>query len=243
MIPKTIHYCWFGNNPIPNNIKKYIKTWEKYCPDYKIIRWDESNFDVNCNDFVKKAYKEKCWAFVSDYARLKIIYDNGGIYLDTDVELVKSFDSLLENNAYFGVQQIDGKVATGLGFGAVKGAQIIKEMMEIYEKKEFVFNKRNSLACPILNTEVLEKHGFKKTDNILKLESINTNIYPPKYFDPISPGNTKYLMCDETYSIHRYTASWTSNKKRLKRKISNIIGQRRINAIKKFLFWRQNERN
>lgn len=94
MIPKVIHYCWFGNNPLPNDVKKCIKSWEKYCPDYEIKRWDEHNFDVYQNEFIKSAYDAKAWAFVSDYARLKIIYDEGGIYLDTDVELQKNLDGL-----------------------------------------------------------------------------------------------------------------------------------------------------
>lgn len=235
MIPKTIHYCWFGNKKISRELQKYMKSWKKYCPDYNIIRWDESNFDVNCNEFVKKAYEEKCWAFVTDYARLKIIYENGGIYLDTDVELVRNLDDLLTNDVYFGIQQTDGNIGTGLGFGAIKNSKIIKEMMEVYKERKFDIQNKNNLACPILNTEVLKKYGYKNSDNIEVIDFINTKIYPPQYFDPISPGNTKNLLCRDTYSIHRYTASWTSFSKKIKRKISNIIGQTRINKIKKIM--------
>ena len=118
-IPKVIHYCWFGGNPKPKLVQKCIHSWKKYCPDYEIIEWNESNFDISsCPLYVRQAYDVKKWAFVSDYARLKIIHTCGGIYLDTDVELIKSLDSLLEYNAFFGFE--DGKyVATGLGFGAV----------------------------------------------------------------------------------------------------------------------------
>lgn len=235
MIPKTIHYCWFGNKKISRELQKYMKSWKKYCPDYNIIRWDESNFDVNCNEFVKKAYEEKCWAFVTDYARLKIVYENGGIYLDTDVELVRNLDDLLTNDVYFGIQQIDGNIATGLGFGATKNSKIIKEMMEVYKEIQFDIQNKNNLACPILNTDVLEKYGYKKSNGIEIIDSISTKIYPPKYFDPISPGNTKNLLCSDTYSIHRYTASWTSTSKKFKRKVSNIVGQTRINKIKKII--------
>ena len=102
-IPKVIHYCWFGGNPLPKSAKKCIDSWKKYCPDYKIIRWDESNFDINCTPYCEKLYNEKRWAFLSDYARLKIIYENGGIYFDTDVELVKPLDDLLHNQCFMGI--------------------------------------------------------------------------------------------------------------------------------------------
>ena len=134
MIPKIIHYCWFGEKKLPNDVKKCIKSWKKMCPDYEIIQWNEKNFDINCCEFVEQAYKTKAWAFVSDYARLKIIYDNGGIYLDTDVELKRNLDSLLEEECYFGVQQEGKYIATGLGFGSVKNNNIIKEMLEMVQK-------------------------------------------------------------------------------------------------------------
>lgn len=98
MIPKIIHYCWFGGNSLPSDVLKCIKTWEKYCPDYEIKRWDESNFDVNSHPFIKAAYESKAWAFVSDYARLKVVYENGGIYLDTDVELLKNLGFFIEKS-------------------------------------------------------------------------------------------------------------------------------------------------
>ena len=124
MIPKVIHYCWFGNNPLPFEVKKCIDSWKKICPDYEIKRWDETNFDVYQNDFIKSAYESKAWAFVSDYARLKIVYDEGGIYLDTDVELKKSLDELRKNEGFFAIQQEGHYCATGLGFGAKKENEI-----------------------------------------------------------------------------------------------------------------------
>lgn len=120
MIPKMIHYCWFGGKPLPKDVLDCIKTWEKYCPDYEIKRWDESNFDVNSHPFMKAAYEAKAWAFVSDYARLKVVYDNGGIYLDTDVELLKKPDFLLENQCYIGIQQPESLCTTGLWFWCPK---------------------------------------------------------------------------------------------------------------------------
>lgn len=232
MIPKIIHYCWFGGKKLPKDVKKCIKSWKKMCPDYEIVQWNESNFDVNCCKFVEKAYKAKAWAFVSDYARLKIIYDNGGIYLDTDVELKRNLDSLLKEECYFGVQQVGKDINTGLGFGSVKNNNIIKEMLKMYENIDFEYENKEKLACPILNTEVLKKYGYKPNDSIYTIENINVTIYPPKYFDPIVPGNGKMLLDNETFSIHHYSATWTSKTNRIKRKIFSIVGQNNINAIK-----------
>ena len=119
MIPKKIHYCWFGGNPLPELAIKCLESWKKYCPDYEIIEWNETNFNLDSCEYVREAYQAKKWAFVSDYARLKVVYDNGGIYLDTDVELIKSLDRLLKNKSFFGTETT-GVVATGLGFGAEK---------------------------------------------------------------------------------------------------------------------------
>ena len=126
MIPKKIHYCWFGHNQLPESAKKCINSWKKFCPSFDIIEWNEENFNIDaCPQYVKDAYSQKKWAFVTDYVRLKVVYENGGIYFDTDVELISRIDSLLKYNAYFGFE--DGVyVNTGLGFGAVKGMGIIK---------------------------------------------------------------------------------------------------------------------
>lgn len=235
MIPKKIHYCWFGGKPLPNDVKKCIKSWKKFCPDYEIIEWNESNFDINCCKFVKDAYEHKAWAFVSDYARLKIIYDNGGIYLDTDVEIVRKLDELLVNECYFGQQQ-DGKyIATGLGFGSVKKAKILKEMLDVYDSIIYDDNNRENIACPILNTKNIIEYGNYSSEDITYLDETKITIYPPKYFDPIAPGNSKNLLCDETYSIHHYSATWMNKNDRLKRKIIRFIGQNKINNIKKIL--------
>lgn len=230
MIDKKIHYCWFGGKKLPKDVKKCIKSWKKQCPNYEIIRWDESNFDINCCEFVKKAYENKAWAFVSDYARLKVIYENGGIYLDTDVELLKSLDDLLDCECYLAQQQDGNYVATGLGFGAIKGSTIIKEMMDIYDNVIFDSDKKDDFACPKLNTIVVKKHKEYKQNDITIFD--NNIIYPPKYFDPYAPGQTKNLMCNDTYSIHHYSATWTSANNRFKRKLINMIGQQRINKWK-----------
>lgn len=227
MIPKKIHYCWFGGKELPVEVKKCIKTWKKKCPDYEIIRWDESNFDVNVHPFMKAAYEAKKWAFVSDYARLKIVYDNGGIYLDTDVELVKNLDELRKNECYIAIQQSESLCATGLGFGAINEHPVVKEMMECYDGLMFSESKMKEIACPILNDAVIRTHGKVDLDNITRLE--NVTVYPPRYFDPYGGEN---LLCDDTYSIHHYAASWTGNRNSFKRKIARIIGQNNIIRLK-----------
>lgn len=239
MIPKVIHYCWFGNNPLTNDVKECIKSWKKNCPDYRIKLWNETNFDVNQHPFIKSAYEAKAWAFVSDYARLKIIYDEGGIYLDTDVELLKSLDSLLNNPSYVGIQQVGNVINTGLGFGAEKENCAIKKMLDQYDALIFTKDRKDNLVCPLLNTKAVNDLGGFSTDEITVLKDIV--VYPSKYFDPISPGDTQYLKCDDTFSIHHYSASWTNKNNRIKRKISRFIGEKRIYKIKRILKGTNNE--
>lgn len=125
MIPKVIHYCWFGGNEKSEIIKQCIASWKKYCPDYEIIEWNESNFDINCCQYVKEAYEAKKWAFVSDYARYKIIYEHGGIYLDTDVELLDNLDKYLIYDTWF-PRETQRTFNTGVGFAAIKNNKLIK---------------------------------------------------------------------------------------------------------------------
>ena len=231
MIPKIIHYCWFGEKKLPKDVKTCIESWEKKCPEYKIICWNESNFDIHCHPFVEKAYESKEWAFVSDYARLKIIYDNGGIYLDTDVELLKSLDEVVENECYFAVQQNGAYVATGLGFGSIAGHRALESMLKEYDNIVFDVKKKYEFSCPYLNTAALEAFGYKRKNEIQFL-SEGVVVYPPCYFDPYSSGDSKDLMCEKTISIHHYSATWTSGKQRLKRKISRLIGEKNILKIK-----------
>ena len=131
MIPKKIHYCWFGRGEKPALAKKCIASWKKYCPDYEIIEWNEDNFDINYNAYTKYCYENKKWAFLSDYVRLLVVYEHGGIYYDTDVEALKSFDDLLTYKAYFGFEN-EEHINTGIGFGAEKEHTVLKSMLEMY---------------------------------------------------------------------------------------------------------------
>lgn len=228
-IPKIIHYCWFGGKSLPSDVKKCINSWEKYCPDYEIRQWNESNFDVNQNPFAKAAYDAKAWAFVSDYARLKIIYENGGIYLDTDVELMKPLDSLLKYECYLTIQQNGNYINTGLGFGAEKANPVIKMLLQTYNSITFDNNNKQNYSCSFINTADLKKIGFKRIDKFQTLPYVT--VFPSKYFDPYPSGKGKDLMCSETISIHHYSATWITGKQRIKRKIARLVGEKNIIAL------------
>ena len=211
MIPKVIHYCWFGHNPKPELVQKCINSWKKYCPDYEIIEWNEENFDVSSNVYAKEAYQAKKWAFVTDYARLWIIYNYGGIYLDTDVELIKSLDSLLELPAFLGFED-EKNIATGLGFGAVKKNKLVDCMLKDYENICFI-NKDGTydkLPCPIRNTNAIASFLPQRIipGTVISIE--DGNIYPAEYFCPLSADGKSMKKTKNTYSIHWYSASWLS---------------------------------
>ncbi len=210
MIPKRIHYFWFGGKPKPESVLFCIESWKKYCPDYEITEWNESNYDYTKHQYMLRAYEEKKWAFVTDYARLDVIYQYGGIYFDTDVELINSLDEIIKNHAFMGFDKTDKAehyVATGLGFGAEAGDCIIKEMMECYS--ELIQKENNQVkyvVCPVLNTECLRKHGLKNEDCDQIIENIK--IYASDVFCPKSYTSFKLYLTDRTISIHHFDATW-----------------------------------
>ena len=215
MIPKKIHYCWFGGKPLPDDIKQYIESWKKYCPDYEIIQWNESNYNLEKNDYVKQAYKNQKWAFLTDYIRLDVIYEYGGVYLDTDVELIKSLDNLLENKCYMGMEQV-GTVATGLGFGAEARHPFLRKNMLQYEENSFLEN--GSFKPPIcvgVTTKILRNNGLVRENIIQNIDGVT--IYPTDYFCPLKMGTDKITITSNTYSIHHYSASWYTGNKWIKR--------------------------
>ena len=202
-IPKKIHYCWFGGNPLPKSAIKCMNTWKKYCPDYEIIEWNESNFDIGCNEYCQAMSEQKKWAFLTDYVRLKIIYENGGIYLDTDVQVIKSLDNLLKNGAYMGVENT-GLVATGLGFAAEAGHLFIRKNMEYYEK---LTDFKEIRSCPWITTELLGEYGYKRgCQDIQHIAGLI--IYPEEYLCPKNERTGLTKITKNTYSIHQFDASW-----------------------------------
>ena len=229
-IPKKIHYCWFGGKELPKLAKKCIKSWQKHCPDYEIICWNEKNFDLSQNRYAKEAYESKKWAFVTDYVRLKVVYDAGGIYLDTDVEIIKNIDDLLENEGFMGFDE-KGIIATGLGFGAEAGNRIIGEMLSDYDDIPFVMpdGSPDLTPCPDRNTETLKKLGMdvKNTDQTF----MGMRFLPREYLCPMDYYTGKKEITDKTYSIHHYCASWTSKKTKRTTAIKRIIGVRMYDKL------------
>lgn len=226
MIPKIIHYCWFGRNPLPEQYKKYMESWKKFCPDYEIKEWNEDNFDVTENRYCREAYEAKRWAFVSDYARLKIIHDYGGIYLDTDVELLKPLDEIISNGGYIGFQNAY-EVNTGLGFAAEKDDAVVREMHKVYINRAFLKGDGayNTVPCPAANTLALMRLGLKTgKDNANTKQKIgNMIIYPREYFDPLNSDTLKLSVTQKTYSIHHYAATWYTSNTSASRKIKQMF--------------------
>ncbi len=208
---------------MPALAEKCIKSWKKYCPDYEIVCWNEDNFDISQNKYAQEAYDARKWAFVSDYVRLKVIYDLGGIYLDTDVELLKPLDSLIENGGYMGFDD-NGVVSTGLGFAAEKGNELMGELLRDYDGIPFVLpdGSYDITPCPDRNTETMVRLGFDK--NINDQIFMGLRILPEDYLCPMKYYTGKKIITENTYSIHHFCASWTSAKSRRTTFIKRIIG-------------------
>ena len=232
-----IHFCWFGNNKKSDLIEKCIKSWKKMCPDYEIKEWNESNFDVSQNTYCKEAYDNKYWAFVSDYARLWIIYNYGGIYLDTDVELVKNIDDLLKYDSFF-CYESEEYINTGLGFGALKNNELVKRMLDEYNNIHFVNDGQfDKTTCPLRNTNSLKSVMNINLCNKKMVEINNTAILCKEFFCPLDYDSKKLNVTENTYGIHWYNESWLSSSRRLRKKmlivLRNVLGYKIYNKIKK----------
>ena len=227
-IPTIIHYCWFGHNPLPEFSRQCLKSWRKKCPDYEIREWNEENFDLeSCPLYVRQAYSAGKWAFVTDYVRLYVVYKYGGIYLDTDIELLKSFDSLLSYEAFFGFED-ETYVNTGVGFGAVAGCKILAEMMRDYESIPFVRpdGSMDTMPCPRRNTEVFVKHGLIQDGSKQVLKG-NILVLPKIYLCPIDYRTNKRSYSLRTISIHHYSASWHTEKQKQERERLRLETEKR----------------
>ena len=209
MIPKKLHYCWFGGNPKPPLAEKCIKSWKKHCRGYEIIEWNESNYDLKKAPlYVRQAYEAKKWAFVTDYVRLQVIYEHGGIYVDTDVEFRKSPNLLLSHQAFFGFES-DIYVNTGVGFGAVKGCPIVRELMDDYQDIPFLLadGSYDLTSCPVRNTAVFVKHGLLQ-DGSKQLLDGDILILSQEYLSPIDCNKDYIEYTKNTISVHWFSGSW-----------------------------------
>ncbi len=206
-IPKVIHYTWFSGEPIPSSLQACMESWKKYCPDYELVEWNSQNYDLTVNDYVREAVACKRWGFAGDYVRLDVMYRYGGIYLDLDVELIRSIDELLYNNAYCGYETY-GNINLGSGFGAVKGNSIIKAMRDAYDGLHFQNEdgSLNLLPSPLYQSNTLDAYGLKRNGEFQMIEDMA--IYPVEYFSPKSLYTDRIQMGDNTYSIHHFAGSW-----------------------------------
>lgn len=231
MIPKIIHYCWFGKNKYPAIVQKCVASWHKYCPDYEIKLWNEDNYDVKKNMYMIEAYKNKKWAFVSDFARLDIIYKEGGIYLDTDVELVRSLDDLLEEKCFVAGDGMG--INTGLGFGAEKEHPVVKEMLDLYEGKHFITAGVPDLTpCTVLNTKPFLQAGYDiAAKQIFRMQG--AVVLPPEYFSPIEGIHSELKITPNTHGIHWNSRLWETGLTRLKAKGRLLLGAKLVNKLKK----------
>lgn len=239
-IPKIIHYCWFGGKEKPEIVKRCIKSWKDILVDYEIKEWNESNFDINSNLFVKQAYEAGKFAFVSDFVRVNALYNYGGIYLDTDVEVFKSFDDLLDNDSFWGFEE-KNYIATST-IGCKKGNKLIKEFLSKYDDKKFIFeNGQENLETNVsIVSEIISSLGVEMNNKYQKIEGLAT-FYPQEYFSPYDYINCYSKATSNTYAIHHFYKSWLPTsvkiKSVIKKVIAKFIGGERIaklrNAISK----------
>ena len=209
MIPKVINYCWFGNNPLPARDQKCIESWKKFCPDYEIKVWNESNFDLNCCDYVKEAVAKKKWAFVSDFARYWILYNYGGLYFDTDVEIIKPLDEIVDKGAFIGTEH-NGGINPGLGIGAESNMEIFRNIIDFYMTEHYILpdGTINSQNIVSYTTRIFKERGWSDNEEIQSIDGVI--VYPPEYFCPMNNDTGKIKITENTYSIHHYSASWQS---------------------------------
>lgn len=223
MIPKVIHYCWFGGNEKGETIRKCMVSWRKFCPDYEFIEWNESNYDVTKQPFMKKAYEEGKWAFVADYARIDILYRYGGIYLDTDVELISSLDSFLKYDFYAGFESVSF-VSFGLGFGSVQGHTLLKDILDYYDRIAFPDDDfgLSMISCPRIQTDALKRRGLVCNNKTQIVDGCH--IFCTEYFCPMSFKTGETKITEKTVSIHHFDMSWNSESfKKLKEREWKLI--------------------
>lgn len=223
MLPKTIHYCWFGGAEKPELVFNCINSWKKFCPDYEIIEWNESNYDITKNPYMYQAYQKKRWGFVTDYARLEIVYEYGGLYFDTDVEFIRSLDELVVGDGFVGFEKAERRnqkeysVNTGQGFGAKKGDSTIRHMLDVYDSLQFTLpdGTENLTPSPNYNTKALVDLGMRRDNSLQKIGELT--VYPADYFCPRNYHNKKTVIMENTFSIHHFDGSWLSEEEKRRR--------------------------
>lgn len=232
MIPKRIHYCWFGRNLLPEMARKCIKSWKKYCPDYEIIEWNEDNFDIPTAPlYVRQAYEAKKWAFVTDYVRLYAMVNYGGIYMDTDVEVIHSLDQFLNHQAFSGFED-DVHIPTGI-MACEKGFPLFEEFLQYYHNISFL-NPDGSMNCTTnvtIMTDICLNRGLKQNNEYQVIEGFA--LYPKDVFCPISYDSNKLEKTKNTVTIHWFAGSWQTQEQKQQRsdKAQMIKRLKQLNRI------------
>ena len=243
MIPKVIHYCWFGRGEKPALAIKCIESWKKFLPDYEIKEWNEDNFDVTQNQYVREAYEARKYAFVTDYVRLYALYHEGGVYMDTDVETVGNYDNFLHHHAFSGFET-DGNVPTGM-MAAEKGSVWAKELLDMYDNRKFVTD--DGSFDMTTNTSIITQYMLK---NGLKLDNTKQDfpglctMYPTDYFCPKDHRTGKIKCTSNTVCIHHFAGTWRSPKfgdlkHKLKVAMVKLFGETLIVSLSNILMGRK----
>ncbi len=234
-IPKIIHYCWLSGEPFPEDIQKCIDSWKKYMPDYQFKLWDKQAFDCDSLPYTKQALEKKKYAFVSDYIRLYALYTEGGIYLDSDIEVFKSFDELLDNKAFTGMES--GRRIGAWLFASEKGNPLFKKLLEYYETRNFL-NEKGEMDLTlneVPTTKIFIEEGLQAENKLQYLENIT--VYPEEYFCPLNPWTGETKITENTYAMHLFKGAWNQGKSE---DVSFVSGINRY--ISRFKEWMEKEK-
>lgn len=231
MIPKIIHYCWFGRSEKPELAKKCIASWQKFCPDFEIREWNEDNCDYLAMPFMAEAYEARKYAFVSDVMRLLVLEQYGGVYFDTDVEVVRDIAPLMEDEGFIGFEN-DQFINSGQVMASVPHHPVVQTMIEEYRKLHFANadGTTNAVGCPHLNTDVMERYGLARNGQEQTVAGIH--VYPVDFFNPLDSVTGKLTKTENTYSIHWYSMSWLPKRVQIKSKIGRLV-RRFMSEIKR----------
>lgn len=222
MIPKIIHYCWFGRGEKPELAKRCIASWKKFCPDFEIREWNEDNCDYLAMPFMAEAYAAKKYAFVSDVMRLIVLEQYGGVYFDTDVEVVRDISPLLNDEGFIGFEN-NRFVNSGQVMAAVPHQPIVQAMIDEYKKLHYMQPDSSVMpvGCPRLNSDVLERFGLIRNGQEQIVAGIH--VYPDDYFSPMDSTTGKLTKTENTYSIHWYSMSWLPKRTQIRAKLGRIV--------------------
>lgn len=233
MIPKKIHYVWFGGKPLTPLAEKCISSWKKYCPDYEIIRWDESNFDISQNRYCREAYEAQKWAFASDYARLWILVNEGGIYMDTDVEVLQPLDRFLNLQAFSGFEAED-RLPTGL-MASSENQPFFVKLLRDYDDRSFLrsdgsFDLTTNVTAI---TDSCVNSGLILDNTEQTVEGFT--LFPSEYFCPKDWLTKEINLTENSYAIHHFDGSWAGGSTRLKHAVMRALGPKGVKAVKRLL--------